>query len=196
MTRGPKKQFDTEATLLKAMEVFWARGYEAASLSELLKHMGIGKKSLYDTYGNKQTLFLKALDHYANTQIRSISDRLSAPGSPLENLKALLRELQEMHAQPKSCGCMIGTNIADFSTDDEAIAKVLRAYLTRLEDAFCAAIARAQAVGEVSSVADSRALARLLLCTTQGMALLGRVLKDEALLEGTTTATLALLSER
>ena len=54
MTRGPQKQFDTEVALTKAMEVFWAQGYEAASLSELMKNMGIGKKSLYDTFGNKK----------------------------------------------------------------------------------------------------------------------------------------------
>lgn len=193
MTRGPSKQFDTEAALSKAMEVFWARGYEAASLSELLQHMGIGKKSLYDTYGNKQALFLKALDHYANTQLQSIRDRLSAPGSPLENLKRLLQDWQKMHAQPQSCGCMLGTNIADFNTEDEAIAKVLRAYLTRLEDVFCAAIVRAQQADEVSSSVEPRALAQLLLCTTQGMALLGRVLEDELLLKGTVTAAIALL---
>lgn len=59
MTRGPDKQFDPEVALTKAMEVFWARGYEAASLSELLKNMGIGKKSLYDTFGNKRSLSLR-----------------------------------------------------------------------------------------------------------------------------------------
>ncbi|MEO0407934.1 MAG: TetR/AcrR family transcriptional regulator [Cyanobacteria bacterium P01_A01_bin.135] len=195
MTRGPNKQFDPEVALSKAMEVFWAKGYEAASLSELLKQMGIGKKSLYDTYGNKQALFLKALDHYANLQVKAIRDRLSAPGSPLANLKALLQDWQVHHAQPQSCGCMIGTNIADFSTDDEAVAKVMRAYLTRLEDVFCAAITRAQKAGEVSSAIEPRAIAQLLLCTTQGMALLGRVLEGEALLGGAVTSAIALLEQ-
>lgn len=80
MTRGPCKQFDTEVALTQAMEVFRAHGYEAASLSELLKRMGIGKKSLYDTFGNKESLFLKALEHYAQATIRGIRDRLAAPG--------------------------------------------------------------------------------------------------------------------
>lgn len=195
MTRGPSKQFDTDVALSKAMEVFWAKGYEAASLSELLKCMGIGKKSLYDTYGNKQALFLKALDHYANLQIRAIRDRLSAPGSSLANLKALLQDWQATHAQPQSCGCMFGTNIADFSTDDEAVAKVMRAYLCQLEDAFCVAVTRAQAAGEVTRTVEPRAIAQLLLCTTQGMALLGRVLEGEALLGGTVTSAIALLEQ-
>ena len=100
MTRGPSKQFDTEVALEKAMKVFWAHGYEAASLSELLKNMGIGKKSLYDTFGNKQALFLKALEHYARTTLRDMRDRLLAEGSPLSNLKQVLKDWQQLHSQP------------------------------------------------------------------------------------------------
>jgi TetR/AcrR family transcriptional repressor of nem operon len=70
MSRGSEKQFDPDIALAKAMEVFWARGYEAASLSKLLELMGIGKKSLYDTFGNKRSLFLKALDHYTLTVVK------------------------------------------------------------------------------------------------------------------------------
>ncbi|NEO68631.1 TetR/AcrR family transcriptional regulator [Moorena sp. SIO3H5] len=193
MTRGPQKQFDPEVALTKAMEVFWAHGYEAASLSELLKTMGIGKKSLYDTFGNKQSLFLKALEHYAQTTIRDMRDRLSADGSPLGNLTQLLLEFQEMHSQPGSCGCMLGTNIADFNTEDEAVAKVMRGYLRQVEDMFCTTLTRAQVAGEVNSTVNPRDLARLLLCTTQGMALLGRVMNDDTTLEGTVQAALCVL---
>ncbi|MEM8806500.1 MAG: TetR/AcrR family transcriptional regulator [Cyanobacteria bacterium P01_G01_bin.38] len=193
MTRGPAKQFDTEVALTKAMEVFWAHGYEAASLSELLKTMGIGKKSLYDTFGNKQSLFLKALDHYAQTTVRDIRSRLLAEGSPLENLKQLLLGWQEMHSQPRSHGCMFGTNIADFDTDDEVIAKAMRGYLRQVEDVFCTAMTRAQSAGEVSSDTDPRDLARLLLCTVQGVALIGRVMDDDTTLAGAVQAELALL---
>ncbi|MGF1478034.1 MAG: TetR/AcrR family transcriptional regulator [Cyanophyceae cyanobacterium] len=195
MTRGPDKQFDTEVALSKAMEVFWAHGYEAASLSELLKNMGIGKKSLYDTFGNKQSLFLKALAYYAQTTIRELRDRLTAEGSAMTNLKHLLEEWQQMHSQPESCGCMLGTNIADFNTSDKAIAKVLREYLRQVEDSFYIALTRAQKQGELSSTVDPRNLARLLLCTTQGMALLSRVLEDDTTLEGTVQGILSLLEK-
>lgn len=195
MTRGPAKQFDTEVALTRAMEVFWEYGYEAASLSELLKRMGIGKKSLYDTFGNKRSLFLKALEHYVQMAIGEMRDRLSADGSPLANLKALLMALQRVHSQAGSCGCMLGTNIADFNTDDEAIAKLMRGYLQQTEDVYCSAIHRAQAAGEVNSTINARDLARLLLCTTHGIALLGRVMEDDTILKGAVQATVALLEE-
>lgn len=193
MTRGPDKQFETEVALSKAMEVFWAHGYEAASLSELLKNMGIGKKSLYDTFGNKQSLFLKALDYYARTTLRDISDRLNAEGSPLGNLKHLLKDWQIMHSQSGSCGCMLGTNIADFNTHDEEIAKVMRTYLRQVEDVFTTTLTHAQSQGELSSTVHPRHMAQLLLCTTQGMALLGRVMEDDTLLDGTVEAAMSLL---
>lgn len=177
------------------MEVFWARGYEAASISELLKNMGIRKKSLYDTFGKKRSLFLKALDDYARTTLGSIRAQLSAPGSPLANLKLVLQNWQTMHSQLGSHGCMLGTNIADFNTDDEAIAKVFRSYLQQLEDTFCTALTRAQKAGELSWAANPRELARMLLCTTQGMALLGRVLEDETLRSGTVKSTIILLED-
>lgn len=193
MTRGPSKQFDTEVALSKAMEVFWARGYEAASLSELLANMGIGKKSLYDTFGNKRALFLKALENYSQTTVRDIRERLAAAGSPLGNLKQLLLDWQEADSRPGSCGCMLGNSIADFNTDDAEIAKILRGYLQQIEDAFCSVVARAQAAGEVDAELVPRDLARLLLCTTQGMALLGRVMDSDATLGGAVGAVLACL---
>jgi TetR/AcrR family transcriptional repressor of nem operon len=193
MTRGPDKQFDTEVALEQAMKVFWAYGYEAASLSELLKNMGIGKKSLYDTFGNKQSLFLKALEHYAHTTIRDMRDRLTAEGSPLGNLTRLLRDWQTVHSRPGSYGCMLGTNIADFNTDDAAIAQLLRTYLQQLEDAFAVALTRAQTAGEISPEAKPRDLARLLLCTTQGVALLGRVMDNSTTLQGAIDAAILML---
>ena len=194
MTRGPSKQLDTEVALEKAMEVFRAHGYEASSLSELLKHMGIGKKSLYDTFGNKRSLFLKTLEHYAHTTIRNVRARLSAEGSPLTNLKQLLKDWHGVNSRSGSFGCMLGTNIADFNTDDEAIAQVMRGYLQQLEDVLAATLTRAQAAGELSAQANPRDLARLLLCTAQGMALLSRIMDDDPTLDGAMTATVSVLS--
>ncbi|NJO43391.1 MAG: helix-turn-helix transcriptional regulator [Cyanobacteria bacterium RU_5_0] len=193
MSRGPDKQFDCDVALAKAMEVFWARGYEAASLSELLKQMGIGRKSLYDTFGNKRSLFLKALEQYACTQIKSMREQLLASGSPLANLERVLQGLVQMHSQPGSKGCMLGTNIADFDTSEAEIAALLRHYLQETEDAYYMAISRAQKAGEISSTVNPRDLARMLLCTTQGMALLGRVQESETLLKSTVEATIAFL---
>jgi len=181
MSRGPSKKFEPEMVLSKAMEVFWARGYEAASLAELLQNMGISRKSMYDTFGNKQALFLKALEYYAQTNLRSIKEQLLASGSPLRNIEQLLQSMQVTHGKSGSKGCMLGTCTADFDTSDVEIAPVLRSYFNRLENIYCEAISQAQAAGELSTEADPRDLARMLVCTTQGMALVGRVLDSETI---------------
>jgi TetR/AcrR family transcriptional regulator, transcriptional repressor for nem operon len=196
MSRGPDKQFDRDVALAKAMQVFWARGYEAASLSQLLEQMGIGRKSLYDTFGNKRSLFFKALEHYAKTQIKSMREQLLQAGSPLANLERVLKTLLQVHSQPGSHGCLLGTSIADFDTSDAEVAARLRHYLQETEDAYYIAVSRAQKAGEISATANPRDLARMLLCTTQGMALLGRVQDNETLLNSTVEATMALLKTR
>lgn len=195
MSRGPNKKFDPKVALQKAMEVFWERGYEAASLAELLKNMGISRKSMYDTFGNKQSLFLKALEHYAQTELRSIREQLLAPGSTMNNIEQLLYSWQRVHGQLNSKGCLLGTSTADFNTNDVEIAPVLRSYFSRLENIYYEAIAKAQAAGELNPKAQARDLARLLLCTTQGMALIGRVLDSETILQSVVSTTIEALKQ-
>lgn len=195
MSRGPNKQFDPDVALSKAMKVFWAYGYEAACLSELLKEMGIGRKSMYDTFGNKRSLFLKALDYYARTTLKSIREQLTQAGSPLANIKNSLQQMQTIHSMPGSKGCMLGTNIADFDTSDADVAKVMRGYLRELEEAYYQALKRAQTAGELDKGLNPRNIARMLVCTTQGMALVGRVLDQEVILDSAVAATIAMLKQ-
>ncbi len=195
MSRGPNKQFEPEIALERAMEVFWARGYEAASLAELLAHMGISRKSMYDTFGNKQALFLKALEQYAQTVLRSIREQLLSSGSPLRNIEQYLLMLQKTHGKSGSKGCLLGTCTADFDTSDAEIAPILRGYYTRLENIYEEAISQAQAAGELSTQASPRDLARMLVCTTQGMALVGRVLDSETIPQSVVLMTIAALKK-
>ena len=99
MTRGPDKQFDPEIALDKAMQLFWAKGYAATGLSELLATMKIGRKSLYDTFGNKRALYIKALDRYSQTVVSEIHRGLDNPDRPaLENVRAVMGDLAAMHS--------------------------------------------------------------------------------------------------
>jgi TetR/AcrR family transcriptional repressor of nem operon len=193
MPPGPAKQFDPDVALEKAMDVFWAHGYEAASLSQLLDAMGIGRKSLYDTFGTKRDLFLKALDHYGRTQVRQIRNELRAPGSPLGNLRRVLENFEASHCQHRP-GCMLATNVANFTQNDEEVAAALRRHLESLTEAFAATLQRAQAEGELREDQDPTDTARLLLCATQGMALLSRVMGHGQLHRSARGALMQLLS--
>ena len=185
MKPGPDKQFDPEVALAKAMDVFWHRGYEAASMAELTRVMGIGKKSLYDTFGNKRSLFIQTIRYYAQNNVVELRRELFAPGSHsvLENLRNVLQSWQKSHSKAGSKGCLLGTNIADFDTSDEEIAAALRQSLRHVEDAFTEALEQSQRNGEIQLVAPPREIARTLVCLSQGIALLGRVMDSGEVLE-------------
>jgi TetR/AcrR family transcriptional repressor of nem operon len=173
---GPPKLFDPDEALVRARDVFWRRGYDGAGVSELAETLGVGRKSLYDTFGSKRALFLRALESYTDTVIERICGRLEHPeGSAIENLERALRKLAAYHASGESDGCLLGVAMAQADRADTELAQVLRGYLQRLERAFEGALARAQKEGDLAPRVRPKDAARHLVALTQGMALLGRV---------------------
>src|ERR1700738_300379 len=88
-----QKEFDREEALHKAMEVFCTRGYQAASIQDLVKHMGINRQSLYDTFGDKHALYLQALDRYREIEGRKLFELLERPGPVKNKLRQLFQGL-------------------------------------------------------------------------------------------------------
>jgi len=193
MSRGPDKQFDPHEALGKAMQLFWAKGYAATGLAELQARMGIGRKSLYDTFGNKRQLFIKALQLYSDSVARQIFSELNKEGSPLGNVRRLMRALQEQHSMPESMGCLLGVSMAQFRTDDAEMADVLRHHLKGVEEAYYKTFKRAQDVGELDANTNIRDLARLYMGIHQGLALIGRVQDTPAVPRSIVNAALAAL---
>ncbi len=175
MTPGPSKRFDPEVALEQARDLFWRRGYDGTSLNELESTLGIGRKSLYDTFGSKRELYLRSLAHYTETVIRKICTGLADPrNGPMENLERVLGRLQQHHGSPDSLGCLLGVAMAQASSDDPELTALLRDYLGRLEQAFQRTIESAQSAGAADTEASANDVARQLVALTQGMALLGR----------------------
>ena len=194
MTRGPEKQFDPEVALDKAMQLFWAKGYAATGVAELLETMEIGRKSLYDTFGNKRALYIKALDRYSRTVVREIYRGLNDPDRPaLEAVRAVMRDIEARNSKPMSPGCLLGVSMAQFRTDDAEMAGVLRAHMRRVERAYYKAFARAQAEGDLKPTTNVRNLARLFMSAQQGLTLIGRVTKTQELPRGIVDGALAVL---
>ena len=89
------KEFDPDAALRAALELFWERGYEATSMADLVERLGIGRASLYATFGGKHELYLKALNLYLRTQDPDPVELLSRPGPVLPAVRALLEKYVE-----------------------------------------------------------------------------------------------------
>ena len=176
MSPGPAKQFDPDVALELARDLFWRRGYDGTSLSELETTLGIGRKSLYDTFGSKRALYLRSLEHYTDTVIQKICAGLDDPrNDALQNLERVLRRLGQHHGSPDSLGCLLGVAMAQTGSEDVELSALLRGYLKRLEQAFAGAIQAAQQDGTADVDASAADVAHHLVALTQGMALLGRV---------------------
>lgn len=193
MSPGPNKRFDRDEALEKAMQVFWARGYEATGVAELLERIGIGRQSLYDTFGDKRSLFLESLNHYFRTRVGPLLAQLRAPGSPRENLLQTFQLAEKSMFEADFHGCMIGNTTAELTERDPEVEELVRGYLGAMEDAFTDLFRRGQATGEFGRGIDPQDLARVFVHTLQGLTLLSRVLRDPETARVVVRSTLELL---
>lgn len=175
MGRGRPKSFDETEVVAKAMEVFWQKGYEGVGLSELLKHMGISRQSLYDTFGSKRDLFIQAIEHYRGTQLSQALALLEREGSPLDNVRAVVRFFEEIALDAQCRGCLVANTLVELGPRDEEVAALLHDTLELLQSGIESALRRAQERGELrpgrSPVEISHALTNALI----GLAVTGRL---------------------
>src|SRR4051794_34343050 len=107
MPSGRVRQFDADEALDRALKVFWARGYEAATLPELTRAMGINRPSLYAAFGNKEQLFRKALDRYGAGPVAFVAEALKEP-TARGVAEGLFRGVVRLLGDPsKPRGCMV-----------------------------------------------------------------------------------------
>ncbi len=193
MSPGPQKQFDRDEVLERATQLFWERGYEATGMTQLLEHVGIGRQSLYDTFGDKRALFLECLSRYFRDRMGPVMAQLRGPGSPLDNIRQVFKMFEKMAQESRFCGCMVGNTTAELGHNDPEVAEILAGCYRAMEDAFTDALTRAQELGEISSEQDPRGVAQVLVNTVQGVALLSKVLKDRKLARNVIQTSLSLV---
>lgn len=187
------KEFDPDAVLQRALELFWERGYEATSMADLVARLGIARASIYATYGGKHELYLKALDRYLRATDPEIVEALSQPGPVLPAVRSLVGRYAEQSAGG-TLGCMVVNAAVELAARDPETAHLVESSWNTLETALTSALIRARAQGELAPGRDPRSLARFLLVLFQGMRVLGRAPGDASRLRDATTEALTLLA--
>lgn len=173
---GRPKQFDPDAAIDAAMDVFWRKGYAGTTPADLTEALGIGKGSLYNAFGSKHALFEQALRRYRDGQAAAMVEFLGGTGPVKDRLRNALRTLAEMDlADPDRRGCLAVNTAAELGDTNEVAADLVRRMLDRTEQAFRELIDEGQRNGEIEPGRDPAALASLLLNTVVGMRLLVRV---------------------
>jgi TetR/AcrR family transcriptional repressor of nem operon len=168
------QEFETAEVLDRAMELFWLQGYEATSLQDLLDHMGIGRQSLYNTFGDKRQLFLAALDRYADTCCQDTMSRLQHPEAGVHAIHEHFEDLVSTCCKsgPRRA-CLIANTAMELAPHDDEIAKWVKGRLESIVGAFENAVANALASGEID-VENPRATAYYLMTTTLGLGVLAK----------------------
>jgi TetR/AcrR family transcriptional repressor of nem operon len=193
VTAGRPKQFRREAALQLAMEHFWRFGYEASSLPDLLKAMGISRQSLYDTFGNKRALYLRAIEHYRATQLSQALALLARRESPIANVRAVVGFFHALAADAGCRGCFVANAIVEMGSRDPRLSRLLADTLELLRHGIEGALRKAQARGELGRSKSPRQLSRALTNALIGMAVTGRLEGQRADLQGIYTGTLSML---
>jgi AcrR family transcriptional regulator len=170
MPSGRVRQFDADDALDRALEVFWARGYEGTTLPELTRAMGINRPSLYAAFGNKKRLFHQALDRYQTGPQSFLTEAMKQP-SARAVVEAIFAGFVEMRRdRDKSRGCLIVSGALACGEEAEPV----RRELARLREATVAALRerleRAVREGDLPERTDCATLARYIATVLNGLA--------------------------
>ncbi len=177
------REFDTDAALECAMQLFWAKGYEATSLDDLCAATGLSRSSFYAAFGSKKNILLKTVGRYSE-QRKPHLDKVLAQPVPVRDAFASLAAqfIDQIVAGPGRRGCFLGNCAAELPRSERAVLTKVRDGLAVTEASFLDALVRAQARGELAASADALALARYLTAAFQGLRLMGKVNPDRVVL--------------
>ena len=189
---GRPRTFDEDVAVDRAMDVFWRQGYRGTSPQDLADAVGVGKGSLYNTFGSKRELFTRALDRYRDEQAVLVDQALAAKGPIKERIARAMELMIDMNfADPDRRGCLAVNTAAELAGFDEDATERVRAMFERTTIAFHDVIRIGQASGEIGRDLDHEALALHLLTTLVGLQLLSKTTRDPQVLKRSVHLALA-----
>ena len=163
------KEFDQDQALRKAVRLFCQQGFAATSTDELMRVMGVGRQSMYDTFGDKRALFLKALEMYVTESVHSINVELEKPGSALSALQSALASFAERNDLSSAEGCMGLNAISEFGQRDADVTRITRKAAQMQRQTLIRVLTRAKNQGELSPDADLDSMADFFESTLAGI---------------------------
>ena len=188
------KVFDEEEVLDKAMNLFWRKGYNATSAQDLVDTLGISRSSLYDTYGDKHSLFVKALQQYRKERIDPVIKEVNSA----EDAEAYIRNFFELVktealAENSSIGCFMVNSAVEMAPVDTEVATIANSIMHDTENAVCKAIQKGQDAGVFTTKYPARSLARFVLNSLNGLRVTVKFDADQQMFEDIVNVCLSAL---
>ena len=186
------KEFNEEEALDKAMEIFWKQGYEKTSIQDLVDQMGIHRRSLYDTFGDKHSLFVQTLERYESLIASQIRKQITEEMTTVESIRKIFElAIYSDNAYPK--GCLMVNTAVELSLLDDEVSQRIKAAFKQTENLIADLLIRGQARGEVASSFDINELARYIHNALIGIRVLVKMTADPKEFDSTIDMTLSIL---
>ena len=188
------REFDEAAVLDAAIARFWERGYEATSVRDLADEMNITGASLYNAFGDKRTLYERALNRYLDQSFRERIRRLEPNLPPREAIIAFLQEIVKRSVTDKRRrGCMLVNSAIESAPHDDKFYAIVAVFLQEVESFFFRCVSSGQRDGSITKAHSAEDLSKSLLSVLLGIRVLARVKPERKLLEGLLLPIFALL---
>jgi TetR/AcrR family transcriptional regulator, transcriptional repressor for nem operon len=186
------KEFDEAKVLRKAMVLFWRNGYEKTSMQDLVDYMDIHRRSIYDTFGDKQTLYLRALQLFEEI----IGKRMEQQIKPIHSAKLAIRKLFEMVVfsdEETPPGCFIVNSAVELTLHDQEVADRISKSFSKTESFIYELLLQGQMNGELSDQLDLDKLAQSIHNSFIGIRVLAKTTNDKEKLQNIIDSTLEVL---
>ena len=178
-----EKRYNESDVLARAMNAFWARGYEATSMSDLVDATGINRGSIYSAFTDKHTLFVRALKHYDMHHRSEFLKKIRKSNAPREAILAVFEAaIQARAGGEKPSGCLLVNTALEFSDHDPEIREIVRDSLVEVEQFFFSMIEQGQKDRTINSVLNPNETAQALLGLFMGLRVLSRARPEKPLL--------------
>jgi TetR/AcrR family transcriptional repressor of nem operon len=182
MPRGRPREFDTDAAIERAMGVFWSSGYHGTSLPDLLEATNLSRGSLYQAFGDKHGLFLRALDRYIGDALARLDTELDPRKNALAGVRTCLAGyVERASGVGGKRGCLVVATAMELAGHDIEVEQRIRRFFKAMETRLTAALTRARAAGELVDGAEPAIVARLLVCLVEGMRVVSKTSADRSL---------------
>lgn len=188
------KQFDEQQVLERAVDLFWKQGYHATSMQDLVDHLGINRASLYTTFGDKKSLFVRAINHYRATNAAGMAAFLNAEVEVKTGIRKLLeRAIAEAAEDSDRKGCFVVNTTTELIPGDPEIEQLVAENKTDFEQRIQDYLRTGQTSGQIAPDKDVKAIANLIFTLFNGIRVVGKMAPSDESLSSTVDTALSLL---
>ena len=191
LPRGRPRSFDVEAAVERAMGVFWSRGYHATALPDLLRATKLSRGSLYAAFGDKHSLFLRALDRYIADALTRMDIELAPRREPVDGLRTYLAGYVDRTTGAKGRrGCLLVATAMELAGQDAEVGRRIAGFFKAMEARVADALSRAKTAGRLADGVEPSSAARILVCFVEGLRVVGKTAPTRITSQATADALL------